>query len=78
MWAPASYLDFTSTWQRWNYDAAGNFTGRAELRLDIDVDRGLESFTGTVAVVTLDRAGAVTATRPGAFRATRLNVRGPN
>ncbi|MGH9720165.1 MAG: hypothetical protein ACRD8O_08130 [Bryobacteraceae bacterium] len=78
VWARRAYLDFTSTWQRWNFDAAGNFASRSELRMDIHVDGRLETFSGTVEVLSLDRAGNVTATRPGTFRATRLNPKGPN
>lgn len=78
VWARRSYLEFSSTWRRWVFDAAGNFTGGNEFRMDIDVDPGLETFAGTVEVLTLDRAGTVTASRPGTFRATRLNVRRPN
>lgn len=78
VWARRSYLDFTSTWRRWNFDAAGNFVGANEFRMDIGVDNSLETFSGTVEIVTLDRAGTVTASRPGAFRATRVNVRRPS
>ncbi len=78
VWARRSYLDFTSTWRRWNFDAAGNFVGGNEFRMDINVDRALETFSGTVEILTLDRAGAVTASRSGTFGATRVNVRRPS
>jgi len=78
LWTPRSYLDFTSTWRRWNFDAAGNVVGATEFRLDIDVDRRLEAFSGTVEARILDRAGSLTASRPGAFRATRLNIQRPS
>jgi hypothetical protein len=77
VWTRRSYLEFTSTWRRWNFDAAGIFTGSNEFRMDIAVDRGLEAFSGTVEILTLDRAGTVTASRPGTFRAARVNVRRP-
>ena len=77
VWARRSYLDFFSTWRRWNFDAAGAFTGGNEFRMDIHVQSDLETFSGTVEILTLDRTGTVTATRPGAFTARRLNVRGP-
>lgn len=78
VWERNSYRDFTSTWRRWNFDAAGNFTGGNELRIAVHVDAPLETFTGAVDVLTLDQAGNVTATRPGTLRATRLNVRAPS
>ena len=77
VWERRSYFEFTSTWRRWNFDAAGTFTGGNEFRMDITVERSLETLTGTVEILTLDRAGTVTATRSGAFRATRVNVRRP-
>lgn len=77
VWARNSFFDFTSTWQRWNFDAAGNFVNISELRMDIRVDRTLEIFTGNVEVLTLDRAGNVTASRPGTLRGRRLALRGP-
>lgn len=77
VWTRNAFFDFTSTWQRWNFDAAGNFVSISELRMAIRVDRGLETFTGDVEVLTLDRAGNVTATRPGALRGRRLALRGP-
>lgn len=77
VWARNAYLEFTSTWQRWNFDAAGNFTTRNELRMSIHVDGTLETFTGTVEVLSLDAAGTVTATRPGTLRGRRLALRGP-
>lgn len=78
VWARDSYLDFTSTWQRWNFDAAGNFTTRNELRIAVHVDAKLETFTGNVDVMTLDQSGNVTATRPGTLRATRVNIKPPS
>lgn len=45
--------------------------------MSIQVDGALESFTGSVEVLTLDQAGNVTATRPGTLRARRLALRGP-
>lgn len=77
-WFRLSYFDFVSTWRRWNFDAAGAFVGANEFRMDISVDRSLESFTGIVEVLTLDRAGVVTARRPGTFSATRLTVIRPS
>ncbi|MBI3049719.1 MAG: hypothetical protein HYY76_15550 [Acidobacteria bacterium] len=77
VWARNSYLDFTSTWHRWNFDAAGTFASRNELRMSIQVDRALETFTGTVEVLSLDQAGNVTATRPGTLRGRRLALRAP-
>lgn len=78
VWTRNSYLEFTSAWQRWNFDAAGNFTNRNELRMIVRVDPALATFTADVDVLTLDAAGNVTATRPGTLRATRLNVRAPS
>lgn len=77
VWARNAFFDFTSTWQRWNFDAAGNFLNISELRMTIRVDRALETFTGHVEVLTLDRAGNVTATRPGTLRGRRLALTGP-
>jgi hypothetical protein len=77
VWARNSYLDFTSTWQRWNFNAAGAYTTRNELRIGVQVDGTLETFTGAVEVLTLDQGGNVTATRPGTLRATRLNLKPP-
>jgi hypothetical protein len=77
VWARRSYLEFSSTWLRWNYDAAGNFTGASEFRMDLNVDRGLDSFTGSVDVLTLDRGLVTTATRPGTIRARRYGLKRP-
>lgn len=77
VWERSSYLDFTSTWQRFNFDAAGTYTTRNEFRMSVHVDGTLETFTGAVEVLTLDQAGNVTATRPGRLRATRLNIKPP-
>jgi hypothetical protein len=77
VWARRNYFDFSSTWRRWNFDAAGAFTGANEFRMDITVERSLETFIGTVEILTLDRTGTVTASRMGTFRATRVNVRRP-
>lgn len=77
VWARRSYLEFASTWRRWNFDAGGNFVGGNEFRMDIRVDGALDTFTGSVEILTLDRAGTATASRQGTFRATRVNVRVP-
>ena len=77
VWARNAYLDFTSAWHRWNFDAAGSFASRNELRMNIQVDRALETLTGTVDVLSVDQAGNVTATRPGTLRARRLALTGP-
>lgn len=77
-WMRLAYFDFISTWRRWNFDAAGAFVGANEFRMDITVDRSLESLSGTVQVLTLDRAGTVTASRPGTFTATRLKIFRPS
>lgn len=77
VWRRNAYLDFTSTWHRWNFDAAGNFTNRNELRMSLQVDGALETFTGTVEVLGVDQAGNVTATRSGTMRGRRLALTGP-
>jgi len=45
--------------------------------MSIQADRPLETFAGTVEVLTLDAAGNVTATRPGTLRARRVALREP-
>ena len=77
VWARRSYLDFTSTWRQWDFDAAGNLVGARDLRLDITVDRALGTFSGTGELLILDLAGTVTSRSPRALRATRLNLQGP-
>jgi hypothetical protein len=78
VWMRKAYFDFVSTWRRWNFDASGAFIGANEFRMNINVDGSLESLSGTVEVLTLDRAGNVTASRPGTFTASRVLVREPN
>lgn len=77
VWARLSYLDFITTWERWEFDEAGRFAGRAEDRMAIAVDGTLETFSGNSKSFAFDQSGNLVASADATFRATRVNVKAP-
>jgi hypothetical protein len=66
--------DFAATSVRWNYDSAGNFTGRTEFNQAITMDPH-DGFSGRAQFLVFDVAGNLVRTREGTFQATRMGVR---
>lgn len=75
VWTRVTYRDFVATLERWNFDAAGNPTGKTELRQVIVVDPSLNQFTGRSKTLVFDVAGNLTSTTDATFRATRSQVK---
>jgi hypothetical protein len=74
VWSRITYLDFASTWERYDFDADGNWTGRAEFRQSIRVSPSLEEYTGRSQTRMFDRAGNLLSVTEGTLHARRVNV----
>ena len=75
VWKRLSYLDFSSTCERFDFDAAGNWVGRTEYRQSIRVSSNLEEFSGRVQFRVFDRLDTPRTTGEGTLQGTRVNVK---
>lgn len=77
VWVRRSYLEFLATLDSWTFNAAGNSTGRREERMDIRVDRALETFSANGQTWIYDASDNLVSTVRVTFRGTRVNVKAP-